>query len=119
MRGDRRSLGAAGEAFACDYLRDSGYTILERNWRCRRGELDIVTRRGGTTVFVEVKARTGSSFGEPEEAVTRAKARRIRALAAEYLAGAPPCGVVRFDVIAVKLDPDGDLLELNHLRDAF
>lgn len=119
MAVDRRLLGAAGEGFACDYLRDSGYSITERNWRSRRGELDIIARRGGATVIVEVKARTGTSFGEPEEAVTPAKARRIRALAAEYLAGAPGCDRVRFDVIAVKLDPDGDLLELEHIRDAF
>ncbi len=119
MSSDRRALGAAGEEIACGYLRDMGYTIAERNWRSRRGELDIVARMGGNLVVVEVKTRTGTGFGEPEEAVTAAKARRIRALAAEYLASTARFDQVRFDVISVMLDPDGDLLELNHIPGAF
>ncbi len=116
---DRRELGRRGEDVACRHLEGSGYTIIERNWRSRTGELDIIAAKGGTTVFVEVKSRSGSAFGEPEEAVTPVKVRRIRALAAEYLASAGSRGEVRFDVISVMADPRGGPGELRHLEDAF
>ncbi len=116
---DRRALGDAGEDIACQYLQDHGFTIADRNWRSRSGELDIVARKGGVTVFVEVKARRGRTFGEPEEAVTPTKARRIRGLATEYLASGARSPEVRFDVISIMLDAEGNLLELRHIPDAF
>ena len=78
-----------------------------------------MARQGGVTVFVEVKARRGRTFGEPEEAVTPAKMLRIRGLATEYLAAGAHSPEVRFDVIGLTLGPDGNLLELRHIPDAF
>ena len=119
MGDNRRAVGCAGEEMACRYLEEHGYTIVDRNWRTRSGELDVVARQGGVTVFVEVKARRGRTFGEPEEAVTPAKMRRIRGLATEYLAAGAHSPEVRFDVIGLTLGPDGNLLELRHIPDAF
>ncbi|MGZ6792765.1 MAG: YraN family protein, partial [Mycobacteriales bacterium] len=68
---DRQALGRWGEEHAVRHLEAAGYEVLSRNWRCREGELDIVARSGGALVFVEVKARTGTAYGEPAEAVTR------------------------------------------------
>lgn len=116
---DRRELGRYGEDAACAHLEGGGYTIVERNWRTRTGELDIIAAKGGTTVFVEVKSRSGTAFGEPEEAVTPLKVRRIRALAAQYLASSGRHGEVRFDVISVLVEPAGGLVELRHLEQAF
>jgi len=80
--------------------------VVERNWNCREGELDLVVRRGTTLVFCEVKTRSGRSFGEPFEAVTRRKQTRIRRLAARWLRERGPIvGVraveVRFDVASI------------------
>lgn len=116
---DRAALGREGEELACRYLLEHGYTITERNWRTRAGELDIIASSEGFTVFVEVKTRRGTAFGEPEEAVTTRKTRRIRALASEYLAGGAHPGGVRFDVISILLDGDCELVELRHITDAF
>jgi putative endonuclease len=98
------SLGASGEDLACRELARRGYAILDRRYRTRAGEIDIVARDGGTLVFVEVKARTGHRFGGPTEAVTGLKQQRIRRMAADYLArkrlGHLAC---RFDVVSVDL----------------
>jgi putative endonuclease len=84
---DRRSvLGRYGEALAVRYLREQGMEVLERNWRCEHGEVDVVARDGDCLVICEVKTRRSAGFGEPVEAVTVAKARRLRRLAAAYLA---------------------------------
>lgn len=104
MRGDDRvALGAFGEELAARYLREQGMVILDRNWRCARGEIDIVARAGADLVVVEVKARRGTSAGYPVEAVTYRKLTRLRALAAAWLQEHPqwrPAGV-RFDVVGV------------------
>lgn len=113
----RQALGAAGEDRAARWYRDRRYKILDRNWRCREGELDLVVQApDGTIVFSEVKTRTTSRFGAPVEAVTVDKQRRIRQLAARYLQSLPgepsrsarseqrrPAGRrIRFDVVAVR-----------------
>lgn len=90
------ALGRFGEAAAAKHLEQSGYQILVRNWRCRDGELDIVARDGPVLVICEVKTRSGLDFGAPLEAVTPVKARRLRRLAALWLAerhGAEAAGV--------------------------
>jgi putative endonuclease len=105
-RDSRRTLGAAGEDAACEELRRRGYEILARQYRTRRGEIDIVARQGGTIVFVEVKARTTQDFGGGAAAVTPMKQRRIARVAVEFLARhgslAAPC---RFDVVVVTPGP--------------
>jgi putative endonuclease len=114
----RRGTARRGEVLAVFFLKLKGYRIEARNWRCPRGEIDIVALDHETLVFVEVKARTGTGAGLPEEAVTGAKQRRLVQLAQAYLARrhgeTPPC---RFDVIAVE---GGRLLpRVRHLRAAF
>jgi putative endonuclease len=98
----RAAFGKRGEDAACEELQRRGYVILDRRFRTRRGELDIVARDGATVVFVEVKARTRGSFGHGFDAITWQKRRRLAYLAAAYLfekkLGSPPC---RFDVVAV------------------
>jgi putative endonuclease len=111
----RRALGVAGEQRAAEWYTSRGYQVLDRNWRCRDGELDLVLRYTSTVVFCEVKARSSDRFGYPAEAVTRAKQVRIRRLATRWLRerGAslgPRPASIRFDVVSV-LDGRLEVLE--------
>ena len=109
MPDDRRALGDAGERAVADWYEASGYTVLDRNWRCRDGELDLVVARGSVVVFCEVKTRRSDAFGQPFEAVTLAKQRRLRTLATRWLAEHPGgARDVRFDVAAVRMSRTGD-----------
>ena len=102
--GDRRNaaLGGFGEDLAAARYRAQGYAVLERNWRCGSGEIDLICARGTTLVVCEVKARTGTATGHPLEAVTRSKQLRLRRLAALYLRRQQRHWVeVRFDVVSV------------------
>ncbi|HYZ93644.1 MAG TPA: YraN family protein [Actinomycetota bacterium] len=115
----RQVVGSLGEQAASVSLTDQGYRILHRNYRCRGGELDIVCERNGTLVFCEVKTRTSSQFGLPEEAVTIPKRRRLRRLALEYLQReGRRARTLRFDVISVFMT-DGRVGELRHIVNAF
>ena len=114
--GRRAGLGRYGEDLAERYLRERGLEILERNWRCEHGEIDIVARDRDCLVVCEVKTRSGTSFGEPVEAVTVTKALRLRRLAAAYVrAGGPHPPVVRIDVVGVLARP-GEPPRLRHVR---
>jgi putative endonuclease len=112
-------LGVRGEHIAAVYLTHAGLRVLDRNWRCREGELDIVARDGDALVFCEVKTRRGTGFGYPVEAVTAVKQRRLRVLAQRWLAAhdehAPD---LRFDVVGVLVRPARPAL-VTHLRGAF
>jgi putative endonuclease len=111
--------GARGEELALAYLRRLGYALVERNYRTRRGEIDLILKDGTTLVFVEVKLRRGAGFGEPVEAVTPAKRRRLRLAADQYLAERrPECEEVRFDVVGI-LAPRRGGLRIRHVREAF
>ncbi len=111
MSRQRLELGAAGEALVAEWYRANGYEVLETNWRCRQGELDLVVRKGRVLVFCEVKTRTTDAFGTPAEAVTREKRDRIRRLAAVYLEDAPfRAREVRFDVAGI-LDGKLEVIE--------
>ena len=116
---DRQALGRWGEDVAARHLQERGLEVLYRNWRCAQGELDLVVREGTTIAFVEVKARSGVGYGEPAEAVSRVKARRIHGLAARWLGEKRPRGShdLRFDVVSVLRTPQGP--EVVHLRGAF
>lgn len=99
-------IGQEGEHLAASYLEKRGYEVLERNWRCSSGEVDIIAREGDTVVLVEVKTRLTlgeSSDVMPELAVDRRKQRRYRKLALLYLACHPDVTSVRFDVIALNI----------------
>ena len=115
----RRELGRLGEDVACRYLADRGFTIEERNWRTRNGEIDVIATKGKLTVFVEVKARRTLAFGEPEESVDARKIRKLRGLASEYLSEHGATGELRFDVISVVVDKDGAASEVRHIPGAF
>lgn len=107
----RQVLGAEGEDLSAAWYEAHGYRVLARNWRCRRGELDLVLHRGGTIVFCEVKTRSSLAFGSPLEAVTPVKRRRIRRLAAAWLSETGShAAEIRFDVAAV-LDGSIDVVQ--------
>ncbi|MBV6509194.1 MAG: hypothetical protein JJLCMIEE_02262 [Acidimicrobiales bacterium] len=99
----RRALGAAGEEVAARWYGRRGYAVLDRNWRCREGEIDLVLRKGHEIVFCEVKTRTSGAFGHPVEAVTTAKQRRLRRLASAWLSERAPFrpASIRFDVATI------------------
>ncbi len=104
----RRSLGHFGEVLAEGHLRRLGYEIVERNWRCARGEIDLVAREGGDWVFVEVRTRQGQPRGAPEESLTRTKQRRLLQLAGLFLQEQGLDDVPwRIDVVAVDVDAMG------------
>lgn len=113
-------LGRYGEDLAARHLVAAGYRIVERNWRCDGGELDIVAQRGGTLVFVEVKTRASARYGLPAEAVSRQKAQRIRGLAVRWIvARRPVFDDARFDVISVFCSAAGAEARVEHVEGAF
>lgn len=96
------TLGKNGEDRAVRYFEERGYRLIDRNWRCGQGEIDVIVERGGETVFVEVKTRTSVAFGHPFEAITPVKLARLKRLAASWCAQADrPVYRVRLDAIAV------------------
>lgn len=110
------ALGTYGEAFAARHLTQQGMVLLDRNWRCELGELDLVLREGRVLVVCEVKTRSSLAYGTPMEAVTEQKAARLRRLAARWLAEHdvhPP--EVRIDLVGV-LVPAGGPVEVDHAR---
>ncbi|QIK73151.1 YraN family protein [Propioniciclava coleopterorum] len=106
---ERRGVGDRGEELAVRYLARFGWTVLERNWRCRYGELDLICREpDGTVVICEVKTRRGRGYGGPLEAITYTKARRLRRLTAAWARQHPaPVPALRIDAIGVLWHPDG------------
>ena len=114
----RRAVGRYGEDVAARFLAAAGLVVLERNWRCELGELDIVARDGDELVVCEVKTRRGTGFGTPLEAVTPSKAARLRRLAARWLAEHPVRpSAVRVDVVGV-LRPRAGAARVEHVRGA-
>jgi putative endonuclease len=114
----RISRGKSGEDLAARFLAENGFTILARNYRFERAEIDIVAEEEEELVFIEVKTRRSRSYGAPEEAVTEEKQEQIRAAAEGYLyqqgVDNRPC---RFDVVAIELR--NGTTEIRHLRNAF
>jgi putative endonuclease len=113
-----QSSGAWGEDLALRYLLRRGYRLLERNYRQRRGEIDLIVRDKDVLVFVEVKLRRSKGFGDPLEAVTARKQATIRSLAEQYLAeNQPDFETLRFDVIGILATRSGT--HVDHIEDAF
>jgi putative endonuclease len=116
---ERSAVGRAGEVVAVQHLVTQGWTIIERNWRCSLGEVDIIAHTPGpdpVLVFCEVKCRTGLGFGDPLEAITHAKLTRLRQLALTWL-GAHQGWVPRYRVDAIGvLLPRGGRPTLTHLE---
>jgi putative endonuclease len=116
---DRQALGAFGERVAAAHLESKGYRILERNYRCREGEIDIIAAEGDCLVFVEVRTRRGQERGSAVESVDPAKGGRLAALAEAYCQERPDLpSDRRIDVVAVELSPTGRLLRIQHIESA-
>jgi len=110
--------GKQGEDIAVAYLKKRGYKIIERNYICLFGEIDIVAKDENTLVFVEVKSRKSEVFGDPQVAVGLAKQKRMSKISLKYLEekNLYPCNA-RFDVVAIKILPAGNTIEL--IQNAF
>jgi putative endonuclease len=118
----RHHLGRVGERLAREHLERLGYRVLERNYRTRFGELDLVVCDDVHLVFVEVKTRRAGALESSLEAVSPDKRRRVRSMAAAWLVEArdrPRSRELRFDVVAVTVDRNGRLVRLDHLEGAF
>lgn len=114
----RRALGQQGEALAVKYLQKEGYRIIERNYRTRYGELDIICLKKDILVFVEVKTRRSEKYGAAEEALTTVKIEHIRKVALHYLSTHQnKSKEIRFDVITILMINDEP--RLNHIEAAF
>jgi putative endonuclease len=119
MKGsDKMRTGKKGEDIAVAYLKGKGYRIVERNYKCPLGEIDIVAKDGDVIVFVEVKSRKSEEFGDPQLAVGLEKQKKISKISLMYLKEKHlyPCNA-RFDVVAIKMLPDGSTVEL--IQNAF
>ena len=114
----RVELGRAGEKAAADLLRRQGYEVVGSGFRARRGELDLICRRGPDLVVVEVKTRTDDAFGTPAEAVGSRKRPALMAAAAEYRALAEWRGAIRYVVVGLTVSGDGEF-EAELIEDAF
>jgi len=113
------ALGRRGEAIAARYLIQTGLSIVEKNWRCTQGEIDLVARDEDELVFVEVKTRSSVAFGHPLEAITATKLARLRRLAAAWCEAHPGNhDRIRIDAVAV-IAPAVGLIEVEHLRRVF
>ena len=110
-------LGKKGEEIAARYLEQHGYTIQDRNWHCGHKDLDLVVTKNDTVVFVEVKTRTCTDWGDPQDFVTDRKIRRIVSSADAYLRFNQIDMDVRFDIVSVV--EDGDDFKVEHIEQAF
>ncbi|MFD1774353.1 YraN family protein [Paenibacillus rhizophilus] len=121
VRYNRKQKGKAAEDAAVLYLSAKGYTIVDRNWSCRAGEIDIIAEQGARLVFVEVRSRSGSLMqGTPEESVDARKIDRVRRTARVYLHNSRQNErPVSFDVITVLMSRNLSIVSLNHIREAF
>jgi putative endonuclease len=119
VQANNQTLGTQGEAIAELYLKKQKFTIIEKNFRCKCGELDIVAREGKTIVFVEVKTRKNLSYGPPQLSVTQFKQRQISKAALLYMEQKRIKGInARFDVIAIMLK-NNESPQIDHIVNAF
>ena len=113
------SLGVAGEIVAQKFLIASRFEIVEQNYKCPIGEIDLVATRAGVLYFIEVKTRTSTKYGWPAEAVTPKKQRKLRQLALYYLAKHPSAVPVNFGVVEVLYDRYQIKYQVNFIPNAF
>lgn len=113
INGAKRRLGFFGERKAARYLKTNGYNILERNYKCPFGEVDIIAQKGDVTAFIEVKTRSNDNYGQPNEAVGRERQKRYKNCVRFYYANREIDCTVRFDIIEVTKSG------INHIENAF
>jgi putative endonuclease len=121
MPDTRKQLGKLGEELAVQHLQAAGYRILERNWRCASGEIDIISESGETLVFTEVRTRRATgTFGTAAESIQARKQRKVREIATVYVhRNYSRMPRMRFDAVAVQMNEDGTLQSLQHFVNAF
>ena len=116
---NKRKTGAIGEKIACNFLGSNGYQIIETNYRCRDGEVDIVARQRDTLVFVEVKTRKSFIYGAPEESVTPAKMQKLKAVAEFYNQNHDNLPLDwRIDVVAIEMNTAGKIARIELIENA-
>ncbi len=115
----KNKTGVWGEIYAARYLRDNGYEILDANYVCRFGELDIVAQKNGTVCVVEVKTRNEKTLISPMEAVDEGKRRRLEMAAKSFLSHIKMTASTRFDVCEVFVDDNNVLVRINYIDNAF
>lgn len=116
---ERIEVGRIGERIARHHLEGKGYRIVDANYQCQWGEVDLIALDGSVWVFVEVRARRSAAYGSPEESVTRAKAKRLMLTAQDFLRRrvAPSSNLEwRIDLVAIRLGPGRRILSVNHLE---
>ena len=111
--------GSRAERFAKEFLIAKGYEVLEENWRYRRAEVDLIARHNNTLVFIEVKARSGTGFGLPQDFVDVKKQKLLALAANEYLFLQQHEGEIRFDIIAILFKKGFEEYGIRHIEDAF
>lgn len=114
---DRRALGKLGEKLARDYLKSKGYRILDANYRCSIGEIDIIAENKSRLAFIEVRTRSSREYGTPEESITDAKREKLASLCMEYINSHKVSREWHLDLIAVEIDREGKLERIEHLAD--
>ena len=115
---ERKELGKKGEQLALRYLKKSGYRIIQTNYVCKLGEMDIIAQEKDTLAFIEVKTRTSTTYGPPQLAVNSAKQMQLSKVALNFLKEKKLEDLkARFDVVAILLGPKGEEIDL--IRDAF
>jgi putative endonuclease len=115
---EKKEIGQKGENLAVAYLQNLGYKVLERNYRCKLGEVDIIARDNDTLVFIEVRTRSSLDFGLPQESINRRKRHQISKVALEFMLRKKMKNIpARFDVVAISLEPGKEKIDL--IRDAF
>ncbi|MBT1703611.1 YraN family protein [Chryseosolibacter indicus] len=112
---DKIKTGSKGENLAAEFLIQKGFEVVQRNYRFKHAEIDLIVKRDNWLIFVEVKTRSSNSFGEPESFVDVAKERKIFEAAEEYIFSKDWRGHIRFDIVSVKL---GTIPEIVHFEDA-
>ncbi len=115
----RNKTGVWGEVYAARYLRNNGYEILDANFVCRFGELDIVAQKNGIVCIVEVKTRNEKTLISPMEAVDESKRQRLEMAAKSFLAHIKMMASIRFDVCEVFVDDNDALVRINYIENAF
>ena len=119
MSDRRQRLGKLGEDLAAQRLAARGYRVLDRNWRCPEGELDIVAEKDGVLVLVEVRTRRGDRFGTPEESITPTKRAKLLEVAQAYLDDHNAADRDwRIDVVAIEIGPRGEVARFEHIENA-
>ena len=116
----QKRIGKIGEKLAADYLTDKGYYLLEQNFNVVYGEIDLIALDGEIVVFVEVKTRTSDTFGSPEDSITSSKIEKMQNAALMWLQAHPDApDDWRMDVIAILIDRQNNLMDLQHFVDAY